>query len=314
MLKEKELGKEYEFNPIKLTGTASKYITIPSSIILDTSMDIMRVAIFSFFMFRKGLDNKLFFSINAIIYWFNKKPDRHKGQINDKLLQLLMSFENKGYLIYPDTTFNNIKNVAAPMWEQFIEAEFNIKKVIEEKNATQNRFATIYLDELETILSYQNYNSKNAYSNNFVVLLVFSYLRMMIYKRQNTIGTAFNSNNKKDRMPEAYDCFKFEIAETLGISTTAVKKAISVLVELNLIVESEKFKSQYLDQEENIRWRTDCRIFCNTYKREKEFHLASGYSYYHPEMIKKEKILENSGIIKKYITQNNNLKKERIMT
>ena len=308
MLKEKEY--EYEFNPIKLTGIASKYIIIPSSIILDTNIDVMRVATFSFFMFRRGVDNKLFFSINAIIYWFNKKPDRHKGQINDKLLQLLMSFKNKGYLTYPNTTFNNIKNATAPMWEQFIEAEFNIKKVVEENNTTQNRFAIIYLDELKTIFSYQNYNSQNAYSNSFIVLLVFSYLRMMIYKRQNTIGTAFNSDKKNDRKPEAYDCFKFEIAEVLGISVTAVKKAINTLIELNLIVESEKFKSQYLDKEGNIRWRTDCRIFCNTYKREKEFHLASGYSYYHSEMAKKEKILENSGIIKKYIIKTNNLKGE----
>lgn len=68
-----------EYVPVQLVGDAGKYITIPSSIILNKDMDIMRVAVYSFFMFRRGLDNCLYFSINAMIHWFNKKPNRNRN-------------------------------------------------------------------------------------------------------------------------------------------------------------------------------------------------------------------------------------------
>ena len=54
-----------EYIPVQLTGDAGKYITIPSSIILNKDMDVMRVAAYSFFMFRRGLDSCLYFSINS---------------------------------------------------------------------------------------------------------------------------------------------------------------------------------------------------------------------------------------------------------
>ena len=90
-----------EYIPVQLTGDAGKYITIPSSIILNKDMDVMRVAAYSFFMFRRGLDSCLYFSINAMIHWFNKKPNRNKGRINDKLLGVISDLKDLGYLTYP---------------------------------------------------------------------------------------------------------------------------------------------------------------------------------------------------------------------
>ena len=153
-----------EYIPVQLTGDAGKSITIPSSIILNKDMDVMRVAAYSFFMFRRGLDSCLYFSINAMIHWFNKKPNRNKGRINDKLLGVISDLKDLGYLTYPEDVFTKTSTGTAPIWEQFVEASFDTVSAAQENN--HNRFAIIYLDEIKAIMNYQG-NPKDVYLNSF---------------------------------------------------------------------------------------------------------------------------------------------------
>ena len=201
-----------EYIPVQLTGDAGKYITIPSSIILNKDMDVMRVAAYSFFMFRRGLDSCLYFSINAMIHWFNKKPNRNKGRINDKLLGVISDLKDLGYLTYPEDVFTKTSKGTAPIWEQFVEASFDTVSAAQENN--HNRFAIIYLDEIKAIMNYQG-NPKDVYLNSFSLLLVFAYLRMSIMRRSNQYRLDEDILERQIQFPEAYNDYYKDMADEL---------------------------------------------------------------------------------------------------
>lgn len=280
---------QYEYSScIRLDNNLGNYFIIPSSIVLDKDISDKRVSVFSFFSIRRGLDYKLYFSINIILQWLNRKPERHKNGINDKLMQLINHLDNTKYLSCSLKKLNN---------SSCMEATFNLSKVL--KECEQDKFAVIYLDELKTILDYKksDVDKKDAYFNNDVILLVFAYLRMKIFRRRNKLlPEEINIDNKCSlqydikirqlKNPDAYDCFYFEIAEELGISARTVSKAVKALNELNLIYSESLPRTKYKD-----KWRTDHTIFCNTYKREGDCLLADGGDYYLTEIKNKKKKL-----------------------
>ena len=150
---------------------------------------------------------------------------------------------------------------------------------------------------MKQILNYKNQNSKDSSVNNDIILLVFAYLRMRIFRRRNRLfPEEINIDNKnshkydiearKLRSPDAYDCYYCDIAKELGLSSRTVSKAINVLNELGLIYSESLPRIRY-----DGKWRTDHTIFCNAYKREGSCLLASGSDYYLTEVKNKKKKL-----------------------
>ena len=277
---------KYEYtSTVELNNESGSYFAIPASIILNTNMNEKRTTIFSFFSIRRGLDCGLMFSVNNIVKWTGKQPNRNANGINNKIIQIIEALKDGGYL----TLSENVDNSSC------IEAIFNLSKISQE--CEYDRFAVIYIDELKKILNYQNPNAKDAFLNSDVILLVFAYLRMKIYRRRNKLfPEEINVDNKNNhqydidarrlRSPDAYDCYYYEIAEELSLTTRTVSKAITVLNELGLIYSEPLPRIKY----EN-KWRTDHTVFCNTYKREGSCLLTSGESYYLLEVENKKKKL-----------------------
>lgn len=268
-------------HPVKID---SNYFAIPSSVILNSNINEKRATIFSYFSKRRDLDGDLLFSINHIVRWMGKKPNRSANGINNKIIQVVEHLNDDGYLTLAEKLNSS----------SYIEATFNLSKITHE--CEHERFAIIYLDELNKILTYYN-DAKDAFCNNDVILLIFAYLRMKIYRRKNKLmPEEINLDNKNNheydisarriRCPEAYDCYYFEIAHELGLSPRIVSKAIIVLNELKLIYSEALPRIKY----EN-KWRTDHTIFCNTYKREGNYLLVNSKDYYLSEVKNKKKKL-----------------------
>lgn len=270
---------------VELDSISGNYFVIPTSIILDNNMTEKRSTVFSFFSVYRGLNCSLFFSINNIVKWMGKQPNRNANGINNKIIQAIECLMGEGYLTLSEELSNS----------SCIEATFNLSKISQE--CKYERFAIIYLDELEKILNYQNPNSKDSFLNSDVILLVFAYLRIKIYRRRNEllpeeINIDNKNNHKHDievrkiRSPDAYDCYYSEIAKEIGVSARTVSKAVAALSDLELIYFEALPRIKY-----NNKWRTDHTIFCNTYKREGNYLLASGKDYYLTEVKNKKKKL-----------------------
>ena len=280
------LTEKFEYSsPIELDAIGGNYFAIPASIIMDTDMTEKRATVFSFFSSYRGLNSSLFFSINNIVKWTGKQPNRHANGINSKIIQVIECLRDGGYLTLSEELNNS----------SCVEATLNLSKISQE--CDNDRFAIIYLDELKQIMDYQNTNAKDAFLNNDVILLVFAYLRMKIYRRRNKLFleeiSVDNQNNhqldidtRRLRSPDAYDCYYYEIAEELGITSRTVSKAVDVLNELELIYSEPLPRIKY----EN-KWRTDHTVFCNTYKREGNYLLISGSQYYLTEIENKKRKL-----------------------
>lgn len=291
------MSERYEYSsPVELDEMSCNYFAIPASIILDVDMTDKRISVFSFFSIYRGLNCGMFFSVNNIAKWLGKKPDRHANGINSKVIQIVECLVDRGYLTLSEELNNS----------SCIEAILNLSKI--SKECDSDRFALIYLDELKQIMNYQNPNPKDSFLNSDVILLVFAYLRMKIFRRRNKlfpeeINMNGENNHQYDidvrrlRSPDAYDCYYFEIAEELGLTARTVSKAAEVLSELGLIYSESLPRIKYED-----KWRTDHTVFCNMYKREGVYLLASGDSYYLTEMENKKKrlnIVDNRKIQKK---------------
>lgn len=280
------MSERYEYSsPVELDAMSSNYFVIPASIILDVDMTDKRTSVFSFFSIYRGLNCGMFFTVNNIVKWLGKKPDRHAGGINGKIIQIVEYLRNGGYLTLSEELNNS----------SCIEAVLNLQKISEECDC--DRFALVYLDELKQIMNYQNPNPKDSFLNSDVLLLVFAYLRMKIFRRRNKlfpeeINVSGKNNHQYDigarrlRNPDAYDCYYFEIAEELGLTARTVSKAVATLGELGLMYAESLPRIKYED-----KWRTDHTVFCNMYKREGNYLLASGESYYLTEVENKKKRL-----------------------
>ena len=280
------LTEKFEYSsPIELDAISGNYFAIPASIIMDTDMTEKRATVFSFFSSYRGLNSSLFFSINNIVKWTGKQPNRHANGINSKIIQVIECLRDGGYLTLSEELNNS----------SCVEATLNLYKISQE--CDNDRFAIIYLDELKQIMDYQNPNAKDAFLNSDVILLVFAYLRMKFYRRRNKLFleeiSVNNQNNhqldidtRRLRSPDAYDCYYYEIAEELGITSRTVSKAVDVLNELGLIYSEPLPRIKY----EN-KWRTDHTVFCNTYKREGNYLLISGSQYYLTEIENKKRKL-----------------------
>lgn len=278
-------------DPVKLEGDQGVYFLIPDQLIFgwgdgddsDSDAEEMgkeRLAVFSFFSIRRGLDSKVLFSVNRIVEWCGRKPNRSKGGINERLSKAILQLADAGYLELSGELGNS----------SLCEARFCKEKV---KEACDNGwFAIVYLDEARRILDYRNPNTKDSYLNSSSVFLVFAYLRMRIMRRGNRNPIPelkyLPIEERRTGHPEAYDCYYTEIAEDLGLSERTVSGAVGILNELGLIY-SKALPREKVDGE----WKTSHTIFCNRDKREGGYLLDSGRGYYLRELKNKELRLKN---------------------
>lgn len=275
------MSKDIEF-PVetRLEGFSERYFCIPAQIILNKEQHEKRVSIFSYISVFRGLDNSLKLDINDIVKWFGRNPDNHGDGINKKVEKIIDYLKSERIIVSASNSG------LAHASEVFLNLD-EITRLCE-----YNRFAMIYVDEFRKIVQYCISNKKDGrYTNCDVVLLVFSYLRMVIYRRRNKLmPEEINLDNKNDheydirsrrlRCPEAYDCYYYEIADRLGLTERAVSKAVKVLEELDLIY--SQALPRIKDADDN--WRTTHTIFCNTEKREGSHLLAVGMDYYTREI------------------------------
>lgn len=277
---------QYEYpSPVKIDFNSSAYFMIPSSIILNKNMGDKRITAFSFFSTKRGLGCDLDFSLNRLVEWTGRKPDRHSNGINNKFADVIKCLIDNDYI----EVSGEIKNTS------YTEAFFKLENVVQE--CKHDRFAVVYLDELKKILNYRNPNPKDSFLNNDVLLLLFVYLRMMIFRRRNKLlPEEINLENKCDheydirvrrmRSPDTYNDYYCEIAEKLGMSQRTVSKATEILKELKLIYSEQLPRTKH-----DEKWTTNHTIFCNYYKREGGYLLASGEEYYMSEINRKKKKL-----------------------
>lgn len=279
--------QSYEFGePNKLRPISDRFFNIPCDIIYAQELGEKRLTVFSYFSIRRGLSGEVTFSINDIVTWSGKKTDRHPKGINEKVARIIDYLCEERYL----------GRISIPKHSSLVSTSFNLDKVQQECDT--KRFAVIYTDELAKIISCSA-SLRDSYHNVDVILLVFAYLRMKIYRRRNRLfPEEINVQNKNDYfldiearrmcMPEAYDDYFSDIAYELGLTDRAVSAAVTALNELGLIYSEALPRIKRIDEYGNEKWRTDRTIFCNTYKREMQYLLAFGSDYYMREIRNKK--------------------------
>lgn len=270
------MAGEYEYpSPKKLSGISRYFIKIPESIIYDNESGDKLVTTFSFFSVSKGLDDRSMFSLNGVVEWSGKKPDRHSYGVNSKFKKSIERLEQNGY-IYLNGEISNTRCCVANV---------NMEKIHEE--CDDYNFAVIYVDELEKILDWNNSNSRDAFINNDVLLRVFAYLRMLIKRRPNKLAKDDNDVDKRKlRWPESWNGYYADMSEELGISARIMSDLVNVLCDIGLLYTESLPRIKV-----NEKWKTSHTLFCNTYKREGQYLLASGEEYYKIEIKNKKKIL-----------------------
>ena len=264
------------------------YFMVPADIILQSDLPSVRIAVFSYLAITRGINFSLRFSILDIIQWMNRKPNRHTNGLNDQIRSCLEQFTELGYL-----------SLKQPINDDHTKVEATINIETLQELTKHYRFAVLYTDEVRKILSYSP-SDDNIVCSTDNLLLVFSYLRMQIVRRQNNLlpeeRNIDNAQNlsydiicRRKRFPEVYNEFFNVISDYIQLSERIISTAVHLMYHLGLIYYEALPHQRY----DGIHWRTDHTLFCNMYKREKNLLLASGKDYYLPEIKNKKDLLAN---------------------
>ena len=266
---------KYEYKRVLLDESQSKYIYIPLSVITDPELDIKRVGIFSYLRIHCGLNNVINFTIPDIVEWYGGKSDRRVNGTNDKILSIVDTLSDRGYLTYLTEKSRSL----------YMKCEFNSSYYYE---ACSNGYSVIYLDELEKIMNYEKENLKDNALNNTIILLVFAYLRNKIRRRPNELMPEERTSNgikkRREKIPDAYSSNIIDMANELNISSKTLSRAIDILEDdLKLIVTDRAYRIK----NEKGEFRTLPTIFANAYKREDKYLLITGRNYSRAEIERK---------------------------
>lgn len=274
---------EYETkNASTLSRTESSYYLIPESLIKDTDMDRRRILVYLYFSIKCGDDDSVLYSIPRIVAWSGNTPNANKGKINDHFIKAIRELKDCGYIDYT----GELKRTS------YLDATFNIQQV--KDKCRYDSFARVYLDEIMAIVNYKKTNPEdinNKHLNNGTLLLVFAYLRNVIYNRPNRLrpeeytgDLAKDIEARRKRAPEAFSIHFKDIAEDLDISQQLVSRCVKILEEdLELITTFTPKRTKHPDGS----FYTNPTIFANVYKREGNQLLAIGRDYYDREIANK---------------------------
>ena len=261
---------KYEYDKIPLIDLESKYIYIPVSVINNSQLDAKRVSVFSYLRIHSGLNDLIGFTVPDLVSWCGMKPNNREGKTNDKFLNIVDSFADRGYLTY---LTNKDKNT-------YMKCKFNMDYYY---NQCSEGYGIIYLDELQKIMDYQNLQGNSI--DNAIMLLVFAYFRNKIKRRPNELKpeerTWDGIKQRRERLPEAISSNLATIAKDLGIHKQTLSKAIDILEnEIKLIVTDRAYRVK----NENGDFRTLPTIFANAYKREDRYLLDVDENYSRTEI------------------------------
>jgi len=268
---------KYEYKRVPLEEHQSEHIYIPWSVIANTNLDTRRVGIFSYLRIHRGLNNVVNLTIPDVVEWCGGKPDRRTNGTNDKFLSVLDSFAEYGYLTY----------ISERSKSSYMKCKFDKQYYGKQCG---NGYAVVYLDEIESIMNYQKENLKDSTVNNFIILLVFAYLRYKIIRRPNMLKPEERSSEmiekRRMKLPDAYNGNLIDMADEIGISSKTLSKIINILeCDLHLIVTDRAYRIRTEDDE----YRTPPTIFANAYKREDKYLLMTGDEYSRNEIELKAK-------------------------
>lgn len=265
-------GKDYKYEYTKtpLTDLESKYIYIPLSVIVDKELDNKRIGVLSYLRIHCGLNDVVGFTVSDMIEWCGMKPNNREGKTNDKFLSIINDLTDRDYLTY----------LTEQSKSSFMKCKFNTEYYFDE---CSNGYAVVYLDEFKKIMDYKNLQGNSV--NSTTILLVFAYLRNKIRRRPNELKpeerTAEGIQQRKERLPDAFDSNISDIAKELGIHKQTLSKIINVLEqELGLIVTDRAYRVKT----DNNEFRTLPTIFANAYKREDKCLLVTGEEYSRTEI------------------------------
>lgn len=258
-------GYKYEYTKTLLTDLESKYIYLPLSLITDKELDVKRIGVFSYLRIHCGLNDVIGFTIPDMVEWCGMKPNKREGKTNDKFLSIVDDLNHRGYLTY----------LTEQSKSAYIKCKLNMEYYFDK---CSNGYAVVYLDELQKILNYKNLQGNSI--NNTTILLVFAYLRNKIMRRPNELKpeerTLKGIEQRRNRLPDAYDSNISDIAKELGIHKQTLTKIIDILeLELKLIVTDRAYRVKT----DNNEFRTLPTIFANAYKREDKYLLDTGEEY-----------------------------------
>lgn len=257
----------HEYTGYELIGSATKYISVPFSIIEDKELDNKALGAILYLKAHCGMNDMIGFTIPDMVEWCGFKPNKRAGKINDKFFEILECLFDRGYI-----TFITEKSKSGYM-KCMINTEHYNKQC-------ENKYVVIYLDEIEKIMKYEKSNKNDNTITSTTILSVFAYLRYKIPRRPNYLEPEERTINemlkRRERFPEAYDDTITNIANQIGISNKTLSNVIDILEEdLEFIVTDKAYRVK----NENGEYRTPNTIFANAYKRENEFLLAYGKEY-----------------------------------
>ena len=260
----------YEYTKTLLADLESKYIYIPLSVIVDNELDVKRVGVLSYLRIHCGLNDVVGFTVSDMIEWCGMKPNNREGKTNDKFLSIINDLSNGGYLTY----------LTEQSKSSYMKCKFNMEYYYDK---CSEGYAVVYLDEFKKIMDYKNLQGNSV--NSTTILLVFAYLRNKIRRRPNELKpeerTIEGIQQRKERLPDAFDSNISDIAKELGIHKQTLSKIINILEqELGLIVTDRAYRIKTDDNE----FRTLPTIFANAYKREDKYLLVTGEEYSRTEI------------------------------
>lgn len=269
------LAKAVEYvDKKKLHGDSAVFFRVPESLIFDSNAPPETMVAFAYLSVRSGIDGSVMLSLNHMAEWSGRKPDKHKGMVNDRMCNALSYLSGLGYARMYGTLSH-----ASPS-----EGRFDRECV--SRRCDEERYAVLYVDEVRKLLSSDEVPSSEKESS----LLLLAYLRMMIPRRVNEFfAEESDVEDRRRRYPEAYNARYQDIAAELNVTPRSVSKMADALSSLGLIY-SEPMPRQ---RDEDGKWHTGNTLFCNFYKREGSYLLASGKEYYASEVKRKKEKLES---------------------
>lgn len=261
-----------------LSGFESKFITIPEFFINNCDDDAgKRLAAYTYFNLRVGLDGKVLFNIEHIVSWCGYVPDHKKGKIDEKFMLILNWFCDIGFISCCEVVdhCNGTNKIREP-YTKNLTAILN-QKWYKTKTDTE-RFAILYMDEIIKILDYDcKKRSVSITTSN--LLFVFAYLRLHILTRNSKEGEDLEHRLKS---PESYYGFYKDISSDTGITAKSLSGIFNILYELELIY-MQRVKRRIVENN-NLRFVTLPTFFANRYKRLKGKLIYSGEEYYKNEV------------------------------
>lgn len=266
-------ASEYDVNE-KLHGDSAAFFRIPESVIMDSNAPPETMTAFAYFSIKGGIDGNAMFSLNHMAVWSGRKPDKHKGMVNDRIAKSISYLSGKGYLSLSDE----------PSHASFSECKFDRDAVAE--RCENERYAVLYVDEVRKLLSSNLLSS----SEKDCSLLLLAYLRMMMPRRINAFfAEESDVEDRRIRYPEVYNAHFKDIASDLGVTPRSVSKIAEAFKSIGLVYSETMPRTKDGEDE----WHTGHTLFCNFYKREGFYLLASGEGYYLSEIERKKEKLKN---------------------